>query len=175
LTDHEDGGTLLQRAEHALSSLITDEMREQKVAGRSLFDEKIDEKTVADVVRDGVLEGITGGVFDGYGPATSDRVVHERDDLVFQPAEPPTMPDAWPPSADTSDPSYWAAWAEWTVPFACENGYTARSSLERWGHPGEGWFDTVRKALIDKRDSSDDCPGLRAISEEEWQRFVRDR
>ncbi len=124
------------------------------------------------------MRGLRRGVFDGYAPSPTDLIVHDRSDAVFTPAEPPTTPEVWPPSADPDDPAYWNAWAEWTVPFACENEYTARSSMWRWG---SGWFgtmpdgpmkDTVHAALIAKRESGKDCPGLHAIPAEEWQQFV---
>ena len=86
-----------------------------------------------------------------------------------------------------SDDCYWDAWAEWTADFACENEYTARSSLQRWSLPRD-WDppDTpfsldkdisdrarnkVREALFNAR-KEPKCAGLRDLSENEWQVFV---
>ena len=77
----------------------------------------------------------------------------------------------------------WNAWAEWTAKFACEDEYTARSSLERWDpkdRPPSSLVgsdrarELVRKALVDARKvkTAEECPGLHSISDDEWKRFV---
>ncbi len=66
---------------------------------------------------------------------------------------------------------------DWADGFASEYEYTARSSFQRWGESYRGTMsdgsmkDTVRAALIAKRESGEECPGLQAIPEDEWQRF----
>ena len=172
LTDQPEGGTLSQRAEHELSQILTDEMRVQKVRWQ------IGDVSVADQVRERLLEGVKQGLFSGGKPETGDWVSYATDADLPEHERPP---EGWPVPPDLGDPAYWQAWAEWTVPFACESEFTAKASLRRWGKGGLSEMpngplkDTVRAALIAKHGSQDDCPGLKAVPAAEWQRFVEGR
>ena len=77
----------------------------------------------------------------------------------------------------------WNAWAEWTAEFACEDEYTARSSLERWESylvRLSGLEDSdeaesqklVHKALVAARETGEECPGLHSIPDDEWKEFI---
>ena len=77
----------------------------------------------------------------------------------------------------------WNAWANWTAEFACEDEYTARSSLNRWmseedplsGLEGSDRAEAqklVRRALVAARETGEECPGLHSISDDEWKEFV---
>ena len=77
----------------------------------------------------------------------------------------------------------WNAWAEWTAEFACEDQYTARSSLKRWrsdglalsGLKGSDRAEAqklVREALAAARETGEKCPGLHSISDDEWKEFI---
>ena len=76
----------------------------------------------------------------------------------------------------------WDTWAEWTTEFACEDEYTARSSLQRWaseeplssleGPDRAEAQKLVRKALVAARETGEECPGLHAISDDEWKEFI---
>ena len=121
-------------------------------------------------------------VFDGAEPKDKNMVFHTRANKNWQKA----LPDV------TSD-RYWEAWAEWTEDFACENEYTARSSLQRWRSPkrGRGWFrfmkinpatslgrevpeharEKIQDAIL-KASEEPECPGLHALTEDERKWFV---
>ncbi len=166
LTDEPEGGTLLQRAGHELSTILTDEMRGQKVSWRS------GDVSVADEVRQQMLKGVEEGLFSGGKPKADDLVIFlDNPDLPGH----ERSPVGWPPPPDTNDPAYWLAWAQWTAEFACENEHYARSSMRRWETLREGLNDTTREALMGAREVRGDCPGLKAIPEDEWQRFVEGR
>ena len=125
------------------------------------------------------------GIFGGAKPEKKDRVFH-------------TLKDPnWPDAPDVDSDYYWDAWAEWTADFACENEYTARSSLQRWSlsrssdthwhrdAPDSLFFlyekkvydrvrdrvrevrNKVREALLNAR-GEPKCAGLRGLSENEW-------
>ena len=77
----------------------------------------------------------------------------------------------------------WNAWANWTAEFACEDEYTARSSLERWTSPlfplsgleGSDRAEAqklVSRALVAARETGEKCPGLHSISDDEWEEFI---
>ena len=79
----------------------------------------------------------------------------------------------------------WNAWAKWTAGFACENEYTARSSLTRWSRrvplsdlkdPAEA-KKRVRGALAAARKTKtgEECPGLHSIPDDEWKKFIEGR
>lgn len=166
LADQLDGGTLAQRVEQDLfSSLLTDEMREQKVSW-------LDDFSVTDHVRERVLHGLEEGLFSGSTPESDDLVVYSTDAEMPAHQRPP---EGWPAPPDTNDPAYWLAWVDWTEEFACENEHTARSSLQRWSAGAHDFVNTVRDALMGAREVREDCPGLQAIPEEEWKRFVEGR
>ena len=88
------------------------------------------------------------------------------------------------PLPDNSRQPDWNTWAEWTAEFACEDEYTARSSLKRWTSfsPLSGLEDSdraeaqklVREALETTRkiETEEECPGLHSISDDEWKKFV---
>ena len=124
-------------------------------------------------------------IFDGAKPDDTDLVVHRRKDA------------SWPKAPDVHSDGYWGAWAKWTSEFACENEYTARSSLQRLSvsklhdiplrrdlsdflffflHKKEIYDrarNKVREALSDARARREpECAGLRDLSENEWQAFV---
>lgn len=147
-------------------------MRGQKVRWRA------GDASVADYVRERVLQGVEAGLFSGGSPGVGDMVFYDTDADLPGHQRPP---EGWPAPPDMADPAYWQAWAEWTVPFACGSEHTARSSLGRWSTtffstmPDGPMKDTVRAALIAKRESGEECPGLQAIPEDEWQRFVGKR
>ena len=111
--------------------------------------------------------------FSGAGPGEKDLVVHS--------GRLPHEFGSWPSSATTDD-AYWRSWAKWTVEFACESEYNARSSMERWcnieSRFGKAVPDTaaslVRNALIDARSSAHNCPGLSAIPDDDsgWTSFL---
>ena len=122
-------------------------------------------------------------IFDGAKPDDTDLVVHRRKDA------------SWPKAPDVHSDGYWGAWAKWTSEFACENEYTARSSLQRLSvsklhdiplrrdlsdflffflHKKEIYDrarNKVREALFDAR-RDPECTGLRDLSKKEWQVFV---
>ena len=89
------------------------------------------------------------------------------------------------PLPDNYSQPNWNAWAEWTAEFACEDKYTARSSLERWrsrdgslsrlmNEDFDEAQELVREALATARTTKteEECPGLHSISDDEWKRFV---
>ena len=133
-----------------------------------------DDKSLEDHLRHR-LENCPKRPFSGAGPKEGDLVVHD--------GEPRHAFDNWPATAAIDD-AYWKAWGEWTVEFACESEYNARSSVRRWSDIesrfGKGIPDTaadiVRKALIDARSSAGDCPGLSGIPDDDrgWKSFVKD-
>jgi uncharacterized protein YjbI with pentapeptide repeats len=173
LTDEPEGGTLSKRAEHELSTLLTNEMREQRVRRRE------DDVSVADHVRERVLRGVEEGSFSGGRPEAGDLVFYSTGVDLPEHERPP---EGWPASPETDDPAYWLEWAAWTEDFACGSEHPARSSLRRWsggifgqvvGVIDDGPMkDTVREALMGAREVREDCPGLQAIPAEEWQEFV---
>ena len=94
-----------------------------------------------------------------------------------------SIPERWPPSISADDTGYWETRSEWTVGFACKNEHTARSILKRWmsdtplSDIRAKSLDiarcTIIGALEQKRQESEkqECPGLHAIPDDEWQKF----
>lgn len=97
-------------------------------------------------------------------------------------------PDDWTYNINLNYDKYSEKWVKWTSDFACGNEYTARSSLQRW----ESYFypprrertmkfgtrnfpvypiQTIFNAMVDARKNREDCPGLRAIPDDEWEDF----
>jgi len=82
-----------------------------------------------------------------------------------------------------SNPAHpdWNAWAEWTTEFACEDKYTALSSLIRWT-PNDSLLsrmvdsdqsrELVRQALEDARETGEKCAGLHSIPDGQWKRRI---
>lgn len=115
--------------------------------------------------------------FDGAEPEDKDMVFHTRKDKK------------WPAAPDITSGDYWMAWTIWTVDFACKNEHTARSSLQRWG--SRRWFwptdkfhpaslrplppkqarEKIQNAILEALERPE-CPGLHALTEDEWKGFV---
>ena len=122
-------------------------------------------------------KGIARGVFDGSKPEGKCMVDRESADIEWCP----------PPDIGSSD--YRCTWASWTAEFACENLYTAASSLDRWLsdeplYEAKLRFDhlaclkgAVRAAVIERKERKDGgkCPGLSAVSNEKYSEFVSAR
>ena len=164
-------------SERYLEELLSDEIKDIKLA----WQEGV---TLEQHLKQSLNGGSDRGVFDGAKPDDTDWVFHQRKDAN------------WPEEPDVHSDNYWDAWAKWESEFACENEYTARSSLERWslskfgGTPRrpdapdflfflyeENIYDRarnkIREALSDARAQRDlECAGLRDLSENEWQEFV---
>ena len=97
----------------------------------------------------------------------------------------PRITEGWPPSVEISAPEYWRARSKWAADFACKNKYTARSILKRWTSdtPLSGMSldipdmagilsmarSVIRNALERAR-KNPKCLGLRAVSDDEWQK-----
>ena len=86
---------------------------------------------------------------------------------------------------DSSKEPDWNTWAGWTVLFACEDKYTARSSLKRWESDGVALsglgdkdFDQAQElvlkfsAFMRETKTEEECPGLHSIPDDEWKRFI---
>lgn len=122
-------------------------------------------------------KGIARGVFDGSKPEGKCMVDRESADIEWCP----------PPDIGSSD--YRCTWASWTAEFACENLYTAASSLDRWLsdeplYEAKLRFDhlaclkgAVRAAVIERKERKDGgkCPGLSAVSNEKYSEFLSAR
>ena len=154
-----------EAAENLLDLLITDDIGTIRMPYE-------DDRSLEDHLRYR-LKNCPRRPFSGSGP--------EENDLVLHSGKPPYAFANWPASAATND-AYWKAWGEWTVKFACESEYNARSSMSRWrdieSRFGTGISDTavdiVRKSLIDARSSAGGCPGLSGIPDDDrgWISFV---
>ena len=120
-------------------------------------------------------KGIARKVFDGSEPGKECMVYHEP------------MITKWKyPPPDVNSCDYRQAWAAWTAEFACEDRYTATSSLDRWLsdeplYKAESRFEdlaelknAVRTAMIEKKKSGK-CPGLSAVSKEKYSEFLSAR
>ena len=120
-------------------------------------------------------KGIARKVFDGSEPGKECMVYHEP------------MITKWKyPPPDVNSCDYRQAWAAWTAEFACEDRYTAASSLGRW-LSGESLYEAksrfedladlknaVRAAMIERKDRGE-CPGLSAVSKEKYSEFLSAR
>lgn len=119
-------------------------------------------------------KGIAREVFDGSKPEDKCMVYHE------------SVVTKWRSPPDIDSPDYRCAWASWTAEFACENRYTAASSLDRWLsdeplYKAKSRFDhladlkgAVRAAMIERKNSGE-CPGLSAVSDEKYNEFLSAR
>ena len=160
--------------EQWLQKLLSDGIKDIKVAWR-------EELTLGQYLEERLERYLKGDskIFDGVEPEDKDLVFHTRKDKK------------WPSAPDVNSNCYWSAWAKWTADFACENEYTARSSLQRWSSPNwtSMWLmlehsvtslgqeipewakETIRGAIL-KALERPECPGLHALTEDEWKRFV---
>lgn len=85
--------------------------------------------------------------------------------------------------------NYSRIWPQWTLDFACQNEYAARSTMnrletyyyfgcERESRPGarqnvQGYpIQTIFHTLDNARDNKEDCSGLRNIPDDEWDNFA---
>ena len=139
-------------------------------------------------------------IFSVAKPKDTDMVFHTLKDQNSKDKNCPAVPNVnsekdqnWPDAPDINSDDYWTAWAEWTADFACENEYTARSSLQRWSllslnerwekfmsiSPGppfgqkipECAKEKVREAIL-KASKGRECPGFYALTEDERKMFV---
>ena len=66
------------------------------------------------------------------------------------------------PSSDCSDVAttcgYWNAWAEWTVGFACKNGYTGYRSMLRW--KSKDPLFNMKECICPKNDQEEQCSSV---------------
>ena len=171
-----DFSNLCERHQY-LEELLSDEMKDIKLVWRG---DVTLERYLRQLFRDDSKRGALGGA----KPDDTDLVFHRRKGAN------------WPEAPDVLSDDYWDTWAKWVSEFACENEYTARSSLQflsssrfpdtpvRQGSSSflfflrkKGVYDLarkkVRKALSYARARGDpECAGLRDLSENEWQEFV---
>ena len=113
---------------------------------------------------------------------------HLQERIVLEPKS-PNRKD-WPDYSSLNYSEYSEIWSRWTSDFACQDVYGARSSLRRlqsflvsyysertikFGNESFPIYptETVNEALVDARENREDCPGLRAIPDDEWERFYR--
>lgn len=126
-------------------------------------------------LKDYLRKGIARGVFDDNEPGKKCMVYHEPAITKWKHTPP-----------DVNSCGYRRAWAAWTAEFACENRYTAASSLDRWLsdeplYEAKSRFDhladlksAVRTAMIE-REKSEECPGLSSVSKEKYREFLSAR
>ena len=147
--------------------LLKDENKNIKLAWREGM-------SLEEHLKEYLWKGIARGVFDGSKPEEDCMVYHES--AVME----------WYPPPDIDCPDYRCAWAAWTAEFACENRYTAASSLDRWlsdeplSEAKSRFKDladlkgAVRAAMIERKNSGE-CPGLSAVSNEKYNEFLSAR
>ena len=156
-----------ERALFFIKELLKDQNKNIRLAWRkSVF--------LEEHLKEYLWNGIARGVFDGRKPEEKCMVYHES--AVIE----------WYPPPDIDSPDYRCAWAAWTAEFACEDRYTATSSLDRWLsaeplYEAKSRFEdladlknAVRAAMIERKDRGE-CPGLSAVSKEKYSEFLSDR
>lgn len=149
-----NGGSLDERTQQYFDELITDEMATIAIAWK----DRVSLKEL--LTRQ--LTDCPSQPFSGDQPSQIDAVFHTRED--------------WPHRAEINTDGYLDAWIDWTIEFACTNVHAARSSMWRWNADALDFNDkisssakgTVRSALVAARERGKRCPGLSAISDEEW-------
>ena len=165
IRDSEQGDEPDEAVEALLDDLITDEV------GAIRVPYEVD-KSLKDHLRER-LEDCPEWPFSGAVP--------KQDDLVVYRGWPRHAFANWPEIPEIND-AYWNAWGEWTVKFACESEFNARSSMRHWSDIGSRLgrripntaVDIVRQALVDARSNKVPCRGLSRIPDDdrEWNRFV---
>ncbi|MYF89437.1 MAG: pentapeptide repeat-containing protein [Boseongicola sp. SB0676_bin_33] len=153
-----NGGSLTEHARSYLSKLITPEMAMIPIEWR--------DNVSLEVHLTEQLMKCPEKLFGGRKPTPEDMVFHTR--------------EAWSSRTDIRTEAYLGSWIKWTVEFACTSEHTARGSMRRWNAdllefadeiPGPA-RSTVRDALVKARELGKHCPGLHAISDDEWTELL---
>ena len=108
-----------------------------------------------------------------FKPAENDMVFYDIE------AKPGPLMD-WPAPPTINSSTYLKALTKWRVEFTCQNIYRARSSIFRWlsdrfglkGRVSTEKRYSVLKAFIEKRNDKKNCPGISAISDDDWKLFL---
>ena len=122
--------------------------------------------------------GINRGVFDGVTPTTGEMVRHDREGRAEVMASGDRLPQPWLAPVDpvTNGDYYRTVRATFTE-IACRDEHTARGLMRQWrkrfaSRPNGPAKDAVHAAFAEARAGEAPCSGLKAIPDEEWQRFI---